>query len=89
MDAQTTNMLIREHTTCGGCGELRDVCIVRTLQNVHGELKQVELCEKCLYAMRVVIELHCRLCEHGVREADYCEDCNAAYKQAVIDNETF
>lgn len=26
-------------------------------------------------------------CEHGVREGDWCSDCNADYKQAMIDNQ--
>ena len=27
------------------------------------------------------------VCEHGITEGDWCEECNAAYKMARVENE--
>jgi hypothetical protein len=50
---------------------------------------QLKLCTDCaVYVSRVLRdELAERdVCEHGVLCGDWCEPCNAAHKQALIDN---
>lgn len=78
-----SNPLIREHTTCGSCDEIKDFCVIRTVKTVHAGWQMVELCRSCLCGMATVIDHHCIVCEHGIREDEFCEECNKEYKRAA------
>lgn len=81
------NALIREHTKCGSCDELKDVCAIRTVKTVHAGWQMVELCETCLSGMFTVLKVFNDKCEHGVGDCEFCEDCSKEYKRAAEENE--
>lgn len=59
--------MINEHTMCGRCHEVKDVCVsigmtaVRAFLfggNTNAPEVQIELCDECLSQLRTVLKVH-------------------------------
>lgn len=87
---------------CTLCGCLVDLCIDCIVVEAHlreGQhfndpdfmgCGQIKLCPSCASACTTAINAHYHesgICEHGIREGDWCAECNAAYKMARVDPE--
>jgi hypothetical protein len=53
------------------------------VKTVHAGWQIVELYGSCLLGIATVIDHHCIMCEHGIREDEYCKQCNDEYKRAA------
>lgn len=82
---------------CGvGCvlGGGSDLVVVNLpKQHGHPEMTkiggQLKLCADCAMFVSLALKQNLQekdICEHGVCCGDWCEPCNRAYKQALIDN---
>lgn len=59
-------------------------------QRVHGTLgAQLKLCVECSSLVyrghKEILDL-AGICEHGVNDGEYCEDCNREYKRARLES---
>lgn len=52
----TANPMLRLLSTCGRCDLLCEACAVVTVKTVHKGYDTVELCQKCLNEMSVMID---------------------------------
>jgi hypothetical protein len=53
----TANPMLRLFTTCGRCDLICEACAVVTVKTVHKGYDTVELCQKCLDEMSVMLRM--------------------------------
>jgi hypothetical protein len=94
-----TDAIIEDTVHCDMCGAMwvlggNDGLVinspVKDIREFLG-IAQLKLCCECIdYIARCCRDfvLERDVCEHGIMNGDLCIDCNAAYTQARIDNDT-
>lgn len=78
---------------CGGpfmFGGYGAYVIIDALRSPCGTLGQLKLCEDCAKRVHDTYRENlrvCGICEHGIDDGEYCEDCNREYKRARADKD--